>query len=312
MPLIQMVAWPDRNRWAKGLIMRSILVLTLSCFSSAAFADLIAHWRFDEPAGSAVTADETGNHIGTLLNGADFTAGGVAGNAIELHRATNDLVSMGDVLGLNGATNFTIQCWVKTSDSAEAFPIAKHRSGVLAGWICGINPSGGAYGEQNKPWFYTANSPGGEVRGTTVVNDGQWHQIVTVFIAGNQKRMYVDGAPIEGTNIANDPTPVSAPLLVGGLEASGSPTNFFEGLVDEVQIYSQALGDADVQFLFENPGLTVCGADFNRDDAIDFFDVLGFLQAFTSLDPRADINLDGAFDFFDVLAFLAAFDAGCA
>jgi len=55
----------------------------------------------------------------------------------------------------------------------------------------------------------------------------------------------------------------------------------------------------------------VCAADFNRDDVLDFFDVLAFLNAYTSMDPFADINVDGAFDFFDVQAFLAGFAAGC-
>lgn len=292
--------------------MRSMFVCVVAALSAVASADLVAHWRFDEPAGSAIAADETGNYPGTLLNDADFVPGGVAGGALELNRATNDLVSVGDVLGLNGGQSFTVQCWVKTTDTTESFPIAKHHSGISQGWLMCINPSGGAYGQQNKAWFYTANAPGGEVIGTTDANDGQWHQIVAVFIAGNEKRIYVDGAPIEGTSIANDPTPINAALLFGGLFVGGQATNIFEGMIDDIQIYNQALGDADVQFLFENPGLTVCGADFNRDELLDFFDVLGFLQAFAAQDPRADINLDGAFDFFDVQAFLAAFAAGCA
>ena len=54
-----------------------------------------------------------------------------------------------------------------------------------------------------------------------------------------------------------------------------------------------------------------CIADLNNDGALDFFDVLQFLQAFSAGDPIADWNDDGVFDFFDVLAFLQAFSAGC-
>ncbi|RMH10243.1 MAG: hypothetical protein D6695_11745, partial [Planctomycetota bacterium] len=54
-----------------------------------------------------------------------------------------------------------------------------------------------------------------------------------------------------------------------------------------------------------------CGPDLNNDGLLDFFDVLEFLQAFSSLDPIADFNEDGLHDFFDVLAFLSAFSAGC-
>jgi Concanavalin A-like lectin/glucanases superfamily len=289
--------------------MRAFIIVAACLIPAIARGDLVAHWHFDEAPGTAVAADAMGSYPGTLLGAADFAAGGVAGGAITLARVTSDLVDMGDVLSLN-AISFTVVYWVKTTDTEFSVPLAKHLSGTVAGWIQAINPSG-PYGHDTRPWFYTANIPGGEVNATTTVNDGQWHQVATVMILGAEKRIYVDGAPVEGTGLGNDPGTIGAPLLVGGISIGGTLTNMFEGAVDEVQVYDQALGDADIQFLFENPALTVCGADFNRDEAIDFFDVQAYLSAFAAGDDRADINLDGTFDFFDVQAFLAAFAAGC-
>lgn len=54
-----------------------------------------------------------------------------------------------------------------------------------------------------------------------------------------------------------------------------------------------------------------CAGDFNDDGILDFFDVLGFLNAFAIQDPAADYAPDGLFDIFDVLAFLNAFSTGC-
>lgn len=54
-----------------------------------------------------------------------------------------------------------------------------------------------------------------------------------------------------------------------------------------------------------------CAADFNNDDAVDFFDLQSFLSAFVAQLPEADLNQDNAFDFFDVLAFLNIFSTGC-
>ncbi|KAA0215357.1 MAG: hypothetical protein DYG94_04270 [Leptolyngbya sp. PLA3] len=54
-----------------------------------------------------------------------------------------------------------------------------------------------------------------------------------------------------------------------------------------------------------------CQADWNGDDALDFFDVAGFLADFSAQDPDADLTGEGAFDFFDVAAFLSLFSAGC-
>ncbi|MBU6412059.1 MAG: hypothetical protein KGS45_01175 [Planctomycetes bacterium] len=56
---------------------------------------------------------------------------------------------------------------------------------------------------------------------------------------------------------------------------------------------------------------TACGpADFNGDEALDFFDYLDFVAAFSANDPVADFNLDGTIDFFDYLDFVAAFSSG--
>ena len=54
-----------------------------------------------------------------------------------------------------------------------------------------------------------------------------------------------------------------------------------------------------------------CAADFNCDAAVDFFDYLDFVDAFSSQEPRADFNGDSVIDFFDYLDFVDAFSTGC-
>ena len=56
---------------------------------------------------------------------------------------------------------------------------------------------------------------------------------------------------------------------------------------------------------------TVCRANFNCDHAVDFFDYLDFVAAFSTLDAEADFNTDGVIDFFDYLDFVDAFAVGC-
>ncbi len=54
-----------------------------------------------------------------------------------------------------------------------------------------------------------------------------------------------------------------------------------------------------------------CIADFVPDGVLNFFDVQGFLNAFSAHDSSADLAPDGVFNFFDVQAFLNYFAAGC-
>ena len=54
-----------------------------------------------------------------------------------------------------------------------------------------------------------------------------------------------------------------------------------------------------------------CPADFNHDGEANTLDVLAFLNAWTSNNPRADFNGDGVINTIDVLAFLNAWNVGC-
>lgn len=59
------------------------------------------------------------------------------------------------------------------------------------------------------------------------------------------------------------------------------------------------------------PTRDACIADFNGDGAVNTQDVLAFLNAWNSGDPRADINGDGAINTQDVLAYLNLWNTGC-
>lgn len=67
------------------------------------------------------------------------------------------------------------------------------------------------------------------------------------------------------------------------------------------------------QFLTVFAPALPCPADFAPPAGVlDFFDVAGFLAAFSGHQPAADLAPPiGVFDFFDVSAYLSAFSAGC-
>jgi Bacterial Ig domain len=56
---------------------------------------------------------------------------------------------------------------------------------------------------------------------------------------------------------------------------------------------------------------SACPADFTGDGVLNFFDVSGFLAAFSAQDPAADFTGDSVYNFFDVSEFFAVFGAGC-
>ncbi|MBK7406461.1 MAG: hypothetical protein IPJ41_18180 [Phycisphaerales bacterium] len=72
----------------------------------------------------------------------------------------------------------------------------------------------------------------------------------------------------------------------------------------------KALPDADVLRAFTSMSLR-CPADFDENDTVNTGDVIAFLNAWVTMDPRADTNHDGAINTADVIAFLNAFAAKC-
>jgi hypothetical protein len=57
--------------------------------------------------------------------------------------------------------------------------------------------------------------------------------------------------------------------------------------------------------------LSLCRADFNNDQFVDFFDFADFVDAFEAGLPSADFDGDGFVDFFDFSGFVEAFEQGC-
>lgn len=295
------------------------MAATILLFAGPARAGLLAHWAFDETSGSTAF-DGVGAANGTLAGSATFVpAGGVVGGAVSLDKASGDFVNMGDVFNF-GSTDFSLSFWVKTTTTdVESVPVARHLTGIAAGYLFMINTSG-TYGSPDKIFFYTSNSPGGEAISTTTVNDGVWHHVAGVYEHGVSKRVFVDGAPAEATLGAPGNTPVGAPFLVGGLSVGGTPVAYFNGMVDELRVYDHALADTEVQTLFDCPGGScgttttttipegpLCG-DFSGDGVLTAADALGALRTAigTAACPLAvcDYNDSGAVTAADALAIL--------
>lgn len=232
-----------------------IVLATVAFFiPSQAHAVPIAHWAFDGTAN-----DSIGGFNGTLLGSPSFVGGGVAGGALSLNESTGDVVRMGNVLALT-STDFSIALWVNTTTTdIDTLVLAKHTAGSQNGYFIGLNTSAG-FGTANKAYFYASDSAGNEISSTTSVNDGSWHQIIAVYHLGGNKEIYLDGSPLENSNSAGTVAANLAPFQIGGPAlASGNPPTpspTYTGLVDDVQIYSNALTSSEVQLLYGNPGHT--------------------------------------------------------
>jgi len=115
---------------------------------------------------------------------------------------------------------------------------------------------------------------GGNFKGSTTINDGNWHHIVAVIddrdreLQINDIRIYIDGVEEEITRTyGTDPGPQidtrsSTPVTIGVRNYDGYPNGwtykyYFNGLMDDFRIYSRALDDDEIQELALSPVPTV-------------------------------------------------------
>jgi hypothetical protein len=222
--------------------------------TAAAQTTLVAHYELNETSGT-VAADSSGNG-----NDGSYTGGvllGQPGNcpsstAVEFN-GFDAYVDIPPSPSLDALlSDFTVAAWVNLNVDQLMRIFSSQRqacNGALAAW---------AYGPLN----------GGGIRFTTLgvqdynqassVTPGVWHHIAVVFDAAFQAHFYLDGAP-QGTIGGTAPANASAiGWFIGVLDLTCA-SEFFNGRIDDVQVYAGSASTADIQFLFQNPCSVIGG-----------------------------------------------------
>lgn len=81
--------------------------------------------------------------------------------------------------------------------------------------------------------------------------------------------------------------------------------------IESIRFNNFRSGSTGDGFVFDHMAMRGCGADFNNDGVVDFFDYLDFVSEFAANGPNSDYNADTVIDFFDYLDFVAAFSSDC-
>ena len=213
------------------------------------------HWAFDADA-----SDSSGNsYDGTLTNQAaiDTTSATdiVGGGKLSLD-GTDDTVDLSAHVGaFSGLTQGTISGWVNTTDASASSQTVFGVSDTSSGSDYAF------FGVRNgQIHFEIASTTSGVIYSVastaSVLNDGAWHHIaMTVDAAGNT--LYVDGVAVPTGDLSyivgsatNTEFFADIPALdamnIGALDRLGSLALDYNGLIDDVQVYSTALSAAHV------------------------------------------------------------------
>jgi hypothetical protein len=216
----------------------------------ADFTVLAFNWLADKSQQLYLTLDETSgttaadssfyNRPGTLTNGPVWSAGHTGG-ALSFD-GTDDSVVITGYKGVTGTSSRTCCAWVKPNAvTGEIMGWGPDTTGNK--WIVRVNENGTLRAEVN----------GGNICGTTVLTDGNWHHIAVVLENDgspdiSEARLYVDGV-LETTGAATPHLVDTGSTVDVQIGVHYSLHRYFNGLMDEVRIYNRALSTAEIAAL---------------------------------------------------------------
>jgi hypothetical protein len=237
------------------------LISFIFILTSIAEADLVGLWRLDETSGT-IAHDASGNgHDGTLIGDPKWAPGKIGG-ALDFD-GEDDLVELGafDVVG----SGITLAGWIHP----ESFAINDGR----------VITKANEWGENDHWWMLSTIASGGETRlrfrlktegqttTTLVASSGalvtdEW-QHATATWDGSTMRLYLNGEEVgnvakTGAAVATNPD-VSAAIGSQPSDAFAPTTpdhveKYFDGLIDDVRLYNEALTAERLQGIMEGEG----------------------------------------------------------
>jgi parallel beta-helix repeat protein len=230
--------------------------------------NLSALWELDESSG-AIAYDSSDNGIdGSLEPSSPLwqPAGGQLDGALEFD-GFNDCVFIPNESRFDITDQVTVSAWIKVNaferdwqsivtKGDSAWRLHRLRDTNSIAFNCNLYP----------------NSWG--AKGSINVNNGQWHHVAGVYDE-TQAYLYVDGVldnseaavGLIGTN--------DYPVMIG--ENAEQPGRFWNGLIDDVRIYTCALGPSEVYLLYSN----ICYVDADatgNNNGSSWTDAFNYLQ----------------------------------
>ncbi len=234
------------------------LLLNSTLKSSQSTDGLISWWS-----GNNNANDIVGGHDGTLLNGATYVTG-IVKQAFSFD-GVDDYVSVPNSNEWNFRNDpFTITLWAKFNGLPNRAPFVDHNEGAggTNKWVFWYDVWG--HRPPSGPGLrFHINSPTlGALDAVTYLwqpNIGEWYHLAITRSESNYS-LYIDGNKVITETETNTIPDANVPLSIGQSEFQ----YFFNGLIDEVEIFDRALTNNEIAKIFSIGGslkhkkITIC------------------------------------------------------
>ena len=240
---------------------------------------LVSWWRAEGDANDAID----GNH-GTLQNGATFASGEV-GQAFAFD-GIDDLVDVPASPAFHLQSAVTLDAWIKPN--VYGFDVI---AGIHSGYQLNLLPDG-------KVRFAFPSGAGGSVNRfvdtLSAVPIGSFSHVSATYDSGTGVAgIYFNGVLENTLNTSGLIDIVSKPFQIGGFSDPSFTGGFFNGLIDEVDVFSRALSASEIQAIYNAGSAGKCPPISNNPPIARCQNVTVFAGA----DCTASASVDnGSFD----------------
>jgi hypothetical protein len=251
---------------------RNLLKTTLPLVAVAALsagsthAALVAHLKLDETTGTTAVDSAGANNNGTLNNGPAWVTGTINGG-LDFD-GTNDYVNS-PIAGIPiGNSQRTISIWFN-ADSVTTTDMKIFNYGDSGGTTGGPGQAFAFTVEDNKVFFrYSGGNSRYNLAGNTALSANAWYHLAAVVPTGattsSDVLVYLNGSLANRTTLGAPQTLNTTPTTVGadtvpdfylGHDFAGGA--YFDGTLDDLQIYDTALNSTEIASLYNNPGSVI-------------------------------------------------------
>lgn len=239
---------------------------------------LAGYWSFNEGNGTIATDfSGNGNH-GTLstfaspaTSASGWTNQGRLGEALHFD-GNNDEVITADINATDGTQNMTVSFWIKTDALADWTNLLSKINGT-SGWSVGTgNGNDVDAGGNDDLVFYPdlLGSGDGVYTDIDAHQTGVWEHWIVAFDGTivndlDSVRFYKNGVEIttkdQTAGIGNTTDSNTTPISIGGDDINtGGGDAEFDGIIDEVRIYSRTLTATEAMSLYGSGAARIVGS----------------------------------------------------
>lgn len=223
------------------------------------WADLIAHYTFDDAAASGLAIDRAGgDDNGTV--GSGVTQGDAIakfGSSVLFNAGTGSAITLANSSGINTPTdNFTITMWIRPDVLGRNFD--RFYETMDSGNQNGLRiDTGGAPGDRFRALLRQSGTPN-QVTHSTTLTTGAWHFAAIRYSSTGQLSVSLlqDAASYTPGELTSATQSISATLgpinthaigpFVGSRLGAGASGNDYRGRMDDLAFFNTVLSDADL------------------------------------------------------------------